>query len=670
MRGFSSLNSRTLTYTDNRSPDVKTNYAVAFDISSNETTNTFLMKRSIEIEEIVKPEDANLIITIDTRAVSGVLVEWDALPAGVTTIDAGGLYIVNGVATVSDWNDIKEPTITVPVGYQGTFFYIVRLEWTTPTGQEYVEYTVGEYIPVSVLVSEFALAATPNRIVGVSAILPAQFGFAAEIVDIPLLVTTSIACQANRLKGIAAGLNSQAILTVIPEYIFTTTYLSLVNDAIYSASIENDISAVAPRVTLANEVDNLTVEIFSTQPGFINQLNSDGYLGYGTEPVTLSYSGTFEDFSNNGTKFITKELSGTLLFIKIYNYPDRSLSTSFTATVSSTIPTVSISENGSTIAIGDPQHDSSTSNVGRILVYTLSGSTYSLTASMFGDNVSSYQLGVGIAISSDGNTIIAGTGKDKVDVYNKTGTRLGSIAAPSGTSFFGNGDNRLQYANSGNRFIVSGNNTSTGRENNYLYTISNFSPLTIGEVSLTAANTFLAAQAWSGNSDFSLVGVETKIYNSSGTLLQTFSKNIDAISPDGTHIAIEDFPSTRVVHVGNSSTGWSYVYDVEGSQQYGYFKQDNSQLFNQNARTVLQNGFGVSFNNTTKTLTLTGFKSRINQSLDTLSLTPNAVSGKYQMNYKLISPTITYTRRQQFDSDVLVNTIATTFSIAINGTII
>jgi hypothetical protein len=653
MSTFTSLNNRTFEFTDNRSPRVVTDFPLAFDISANETDVEFTLKRSIEIVDFVKPDEASLVITIDTRAVDGVNIVWDSLPAGVTVNNINGLYFVNGVDSVEDWDAVKEPTITVPSEFQGIFFYTVRLEWTTTEGIEYREYTVGEYVPVSNIQAQFALEAESNRIAGLSAVLISQFAFEAEIVDIPLFTTFEIECEATRIKGIAETLPVVSTLAVSPEYIFTDAYLSTVLDATYIPLIENDISTDAPRITLNNEVDPLTVEIFSTESGFIDQLTSDGYFSYQVGTITGSFSGTFVDFINNGTSFITKQLSGGTLTIRRYSYPSITLERSFTQPVTSSIPSVAVSEDGSTIAIGDNRYESSGNTRGRVFFYTLSGSTYSLLRTVFGDAVLSYELGSSVGVNSNGTTIIAGTAQDKVDVYNISGTRIGSIAEPSGTSFFGQGDGRIRYSKSGNRFIISGNNISTGRENNYLYTITNFSPLTISQVSLTAANTFLSANSWFGSSDFSIVGVENKIYNSSGSLRQTFADGIDGISPDGTHIAIEDGSNTKFVYTGNSSTGWTYQYNVESgiATTYLFFKQDNSELFNVSIRRILQDGSGVSFNNTTKVLTLTGTKSQINESFGSLALTPNNVTGTYEMNYKLIAPSITYTRRQDFTDE-------------------
>lgn len=656
MRGFSSLNSRTLTYTDNRSPDVKTNYAVAFDISSNETTNTFLMKRSIEIEEIVKPEDANLIITIDTRAVSGVLVEWDALPAGVTTIDAGGLYIVNGVATVSDWNDIKEPTITVPVGYQGTFFYIVRLEWTTPTGQEYVEYTVGEYIPVSVLVSEFALAATPNRIVGVSATLPAQFGLELEITDIPLLVTTSIACQAIRIKGIAAGLTAQFTQNAITSAIFSNTYLSLVGDGYYDPFTETDISSVSPRITDLSAASTTVydLEMSASDTSYIEDIEFavTGYDAY-VDQALPGYAGLFNGFIDNGTKLTTSS-SGTA---RIYTVPNMSLIYSFTR---------------------DPDYDISFSKSGNwILGYSVNENNIRKESTTGGlDKTLRFEetnRPRAVALSGDGQLVA-------VDLPLATNLNfyyfnfisssdpavdqlVGTVPPPTNVSNWAwhptehenNNDSHswVQASNSGLKFLVGGTTSFSGTlyYSTHLITVNNVDPFQLGSVVSFQANGInYKINDCVTNDNFTLLAFGNKLYNSSFSLIQTFNNDILAVSNDETVVVIKGSVGHSIRYTGSVLSGYtvdSFVYNNDN-----YVAVNSNYILSENnyAEFITRN---FTFNETTDTLTITGIKTDVNLMLDTLTITADispAFNDNFTVNYELTTPSITYTRRQPFVS--------------------
>lgn len=637
MGSFTDLNQlfdETLEADDLRNPGIETDVLIAPDIDLVETGGLVLdFQTGINIIDIIRPDDADVKLIIDLTSVSGTTASWAGTQPETVTITEFplGKYTIT-LNSVSDWEFAKTAKITMPEDFQGSFFYTAGFEYTTNEGTLFQEWTVGTFIPVSQFILESSFE-----------VIPSTFKDSGDI------ILQSISTQEVYIEDVQ--LVAHSALSVIPEYIFTADYLSLVSPATYTASILNDISTDAPRVTLNNEVDELTVEIFSTEPGFIDQLSSDGFSQYETATTSGSWSGTFVDFINDGTSFITKQNTfGGTISINRYSYPEIALETSFSVSVetSAFFVAVAVSEDGSTIAIGDPEYSPAPlTNRGRVFFYTLSGGSYSLSETVLGNYSSNQKIGVGVGVSSDGNTILAGTEDGRIDIYNVNGTKIADISNPSGINFIGAGRSRIKSSNSGNRFIISGSGTLN--ETAFLYTITNFSPFaaTIVELPIQSYDAIL----WLGNSDFSLVGVNNQICNSSGNIIQTFTDQIESISPDGTHVAVKDGSDTRFVYTGNSSIGWTYTYDVQDAialLEELFFKQDNSELFNYQIRRVLEGNSGVSFNNTTKTLTLTGKKSQINQCFDSLSLTPNAVTGTYEMNYKLTAPSITYTRRQDF----------------------
>ena len=96
---------------------------------------------------------------------------------------------------------------------------------------------------------------------------------------------------------------------------------------------------------------------------------------------------------------------------------------------------VSLSENGNTLLIGVPYGDSgATSNCGTALVYTRSGTTWSLEATLSAsDKAANDEFGISVSLSNDGNTALIGAYYDAVGSNTNQGSAY--VFTRSGTTW-------------------------------------------------------------------------------------------------------------------------------------------------------------------------------------------------------------------------------------------
>lgn len=168
---FTDLNTysgNVINYTDNRDPDVLFNIpGPAADLSFDILSKSFTLQRSVDIVEIIQPTVTAITFEVDVSAISGVTVTWSSLPAGCSVVEVNDVYILSGIDSVSDWETVRAPTITVPTTFDGSFTYTCSIKYTTNSGRINQTWDVGNYIPVSLMPAEATLDdATPSVIRG------------------------------------------------------------------------------------------------------------------------------------------------------------------------------------------------------------------------------------------------------------------------------------------------------------------------------------------------------------------------------------------------------------------------------------------------------------------------------------------------------------------------
>ena len=155
----------TFTVTDEREPGPKFNLPAAFDLDFviNETEFT-VHRQGIEVREIIRPDDAQLYFIIDTSEIPGTTVSLDSTPAGVTVTNINDMWYIGPITTVAQWDEVKDPTITAPSTFQGSFFYRVIWGWYDSLGiEQFFLYNVGLFIPIANFATEATLVATTGQ---------------------------------------------------------------------------------------------------------------------------------------------------------------------------------------------------------------------------------------------------------------------------------------------------------------------------------------------------------------------------------------------------------------------------------------------------------------------------------------------------------------------------
>tara|TARA_Y100000114_G_scaffold152135_1_gene169989 strand:+ start:567 stop:2399 length:1833 start_codon:yes stop_codon:yes gene_type:complete len=137
----------TVSFTENRPSFVYYNFPNATDLTEQPiTSQSFTLQRTIDIVEIIKPQQALIVFEVDVSALSGTTVSFGSLPAGVTAADSNGVYTVSGIDSVSDWEAVRAPTITLPsADHQGAFSYTCKIMATVDGVRETKQWTVGTF---------------------------------------------------------------------------------------------------------------------------------------------------------------------------------------------------------------------------------------------------------------------------------------------------------------------------------------------------------------------------------------------------------------------------------------------------------------------------------------------------------------------------------------------
>ena len=178
---LNSYSNNTIEFTDNRPAGVLLTWPNAKDLQFTLESGTFTVQRSIDIEEIIKPELALVEYEIDVSSVIGTVVNWNTVPIGCNVVSSEGVYIIQGIDSVSDWEIVRAPLITVPNTFQGSFFYTVTIRWVTNLGIQEENWQVGNYIPVSQLSMLSTLNCIPTRNRGSNVNLLGYFNIGGEL---------------------------------------------------------------------------------------------------------------------------------------------------------------------------------------------------------------------------------------------------------------------------------------------------------------------------------------------------------------------------------------------------------------------------------------------------------------------------------------------------------
>ena len=205
-----------VSYTENRPSFVFFNFPNATDLTEQSiSTQSFTLQRTIDIVEIVKPNLALVVFEVDVSALSGTTVSFGSLPSGVTVTSLNGVFTVSGIDSVSDWEAVRSPTITLPsADHQGAFAYTCKIIATIDGVRTTKQWTVGTFKTIAELGATSSLSFTPDSLIkGASAHLIAAINVNEVEVEFAILARIFVECVANSTKDLTQTLS---VVTSMP----------------------------------------------------------------------------------------------------------------------------------------------------------------------------------------------------------------------------------------------------------------------------------------------------------------------------------------------------------------------------------------------------------------------------------------------------------------------
>jgi len=180
MQSLTDLNNRAstlITFTENRGTNVIFDRAAGKQYNFTETSLSFDLLVGANIVEIINPSSANVRYKINIGTAQATL-NFGTLPSGVTVSQAGTIYTVYGIDSLSDWEAIKQPTVTIDPSFAGSFSYEAAIVYNTDTAADIeFEWTVGVYLPTAQLDTSFTIDITPSYIRGAVSNMVAVFNW-------------------------------------------------------------------------------------------------------------------------------------------------------------------------------------------------------------------------------------------------------------------------------------------------------------------------------------------------------------------------------------------------------------------------------------------------------------------------------------------------------------
>jgi len=217
LQDLNTYSTNTITFTDNRPSSVILSYPTARDVNRVITTKTITLQRKIDIVEIIKPNLA-LVQFIVTVPVIGHTIDFGTLPSGVTLTTVDNTHTISGIDSVSDWDAIKAPTITLPNDFFGNFFCTAIIKYYDNQAIQYVEveWQDGIDAPQVLMEPSISISVTPDVIWGGESILQSSFTIITGLKDIFLVSTGSISID-SRIDWVSLAANLPAIASIDAE---------------------------------------------------------------------------------------------------------------------------------------------------------------------------------------------------------------------------------------------------------------------------------------------------------------------------------------------------------------------------------------------------------------------------------------------------------------------
>lgn len=167
-----------ITYQDGRASTVLFDLAIPVNQTVNIVqAHTFSLTPGINITEIINYQECATRFIVDTRNLSGVVLTWATMPAGVTLTESpAGYYTVSGLQTAEQWEAIKSPTVSLPSNaYVGNFVIASKIDFLTRIAPNLQTWTTAVSVRAAVQLTEpedfYYDAGVANALTGTPTIL-------------------------------------------------------------------------------------------------------------------------------------------------------------------------------------------------------------------------------------------------------------------------------------------------------------------------------------------------------------------------------------------------------------------------------------------------------------------------------------------------------------------
>jgi surface protein len=231
MKSLSNLNTfanTSVAVDDTRPADVIYKFIRPTSLSFTETSLSFDVVHALEIKEIIQPADTNIRYRITVSGASGATVNWGALASGLSAAQTSNTFTLYGIDSLSDWNSYKNPTITLPSDFAGSFSYEAAILFDSADGVDNtVVWTVGNFVPAVEFATVFGVEAQETVAYGSEMPYSVAFGVntealegLAELGSASITASASLSATANQIYGGATTLESSASVTAVGNITF------------------------------------------------------------------------------------------------------------------------------------------------------------------------------------------------------------------------------------------------------------------------------------------------------------------------------------------------------------------------------------------------------------------------------------------------------------------
>lgn len=287
LQELNNFSNGTVNFTDSRPSDVIFSFPTAVNLTDQTiTSQTFTLQRTIDIVEIIQPTQTLITFEVDVSAISGTTVTFGSLPAGVTVTGSGGIFTVSGIDSVSDWQAVRAPTITLPSAeHQGAFEYTCTISYTNNGTRRNKQWSVGTFKTVAELSSTSTLSCAIERPIRGFSAHPIMAVTVNEA-DFEKVIIARILVDATATR-IRHGTNSLAFDTVAT--LEQTNQFDNLNNLTYQSNTIN-----------SNIFSNVTFnDTRSTYGHRIDFTVSNGYITNPDDPSSSLTNSTFIFSSTN-----------------------------------------------------------------------------------------------------------------------------------------------------------------------------------------------------------------------------------------------------------------------------------------------------------------------------------------------------------------------------------